>query len=75
VPPSSIIGNDIQLEEQKIVNLIGANLAHKNYLTFILSKKWMAKSERASLRMDFWIRRTLQPAFLIWNVRQDKTIS
>merc|ERR1719323_2351629 len=32
-------------------------------MIFILSKKWTARSERPSLRMDFWMRRTLQPAF------------
>merc|ERR1719367_1999941 len=34
-------------------------------MIFILSKKCTAKSERASRRMDFWMSRTLQPAFLI----------
>merc|ERR1719318_446276 len=34
-------------------------------MIFILSKKWVARSERASLKIDFWIRRTLHPAFLI----------
>merc|ERR1719323_2941885 len=27
------------------------------------AEKWSARSERPSLRMDFWMRRTLQPAF------------
>merc|ERR1712012_533431 len=34
-------------------------------MIFVLERKWMARSLTASLRMDFWMRSTLQPAFLI----------